>query len=150
MILYNEENQPMNSDDIRNFKHEVINNLKNIESPNEQDLAKELGDLFVQSNQNHFPKLGMKSELTTLTGEKHFSIPGIGKKILQEIKKIVCAVLHAGSTAGDIFDAVVEALASIIPGGGLIMRILKPLIEKIVKYIMSQGIGRFCGWEPNN
>ncbi len=65
---------------------------------------------------------------------------GFGKKILKEVKKVVCSKVDENTGSDQILELVVGALTTIIPGGLL----MKPVVNMVTKLIVGQGISTFC------
>jgi len=137
MLLFNEKNEQL---DVASLKKEILANLKNVKTPQKEEIEKELGAYY-----NNALAIDMKSyhpEITAVkafSGQTEISFLGLGG-ILEKIRRFICKILTGSSTEGDIIDAILQAIASIIPGG----IILKGIIEKIAKYIISMGVGAFC------
>jgi len=136
MLLVNENHQQINVDELKASLKEIDTN----EVPTQEDLEKELGNYYGQALQTDTLQYGLQGVTTQSFATQAFSPGGIGGKILAAIKKFICGILDGNSTEDEIIDAILNAIASIIPGGV----ILKPIVEKIVKYIISQGISAFC------
>lgn len=131
-----EKNQPINMDELL---IEIKNDRE--QAPSKDVLEKELATFYLQHQ---------TSELTTfnLEGDKVSAVIesltlhqlALGKGILEKIRAFICKILSATATTEDIIKAVQKALNAIIPGAGMI----KALVLKIVKYILSIGIGKLC------
>jgi ABC-type amino acid transport substrate-binding protein len=142
MLLFNEKHEQL---DIKDVKAK-LQNLENVPTPSLQDVQTALGDYYSQALQLQGANYQFKAALTpsvALADQAAF-LPGIGGKILEELKKIICAILNGASTTSDILEAVLNALASIIPGGAFI----ETLAKIVVKYLLSQGVDSFCGFQP--
>jgi hypothetical protein len=134
MLLFNEKNEQLNIEDVK----AKLRNLDSIPVPTEQEVTDSLGNYYNQSFELQRNTLQIGNEMMpslSLTG-----LGGIGKKILDQIRKIICGILNGSSTQGDILDAILKALASIIPGGIFI----ETLAKMLVKFILSKGIVTFC------
>jgi hypothetical protein len=83
---------------------------------------------------------GFKALALESSDNKSFSLRGLGKKILKKIKSSICGILNNESGEDDIIDAVLSAIIAIIPGGVII----KVIIKKLLQFILSLGIGKFC------
>ena len=130
MLLYNEQLQQTT---LAAFRQQILDNLDDVAVPNDAELESDLTGYYNQAAQ-----LDVGQYHANLIAP---SLGGIGKRILEKIRAFVCAILNSGSTAEEIIDAILKALGSIIPGGIIIAWIVK----KIVKYLISRGIGAFCG-----
>lgn len=142
MLLFNEQHEQLNIGDVK----AELQNLNDVPTPSLEEVQSALGDYYNKALQIQGANLRFAAELKpidALAPEGAF-LGGIGDKILDEIKKIICAILDDGSTPGQILDAVLSALSGIIPGGIFIETIAKTL----VKYLLSTGIGAFCGVAP--
>jgi hypothetical protein len=139
MLLFNEQHAQLNIKDVM----AELKNLNDVPTPTIEDVQTALGNYYNQALQLQAAKYQFKAELapTTAVANQAAFLPGIGGKILAEIKKIICGILDGSSTEDQILQAVLNALASIIPGGVFI----KALANIVVKYLLSTGITKFCG-----
>ncbi len=134
MYLQHEINgklQLMSADEIQSLKKELLD-TDQVESLSEEQLTKDLANYYQTAHTLEMQSMGMVT--TQLFG---INIPDI----LKRIKKFICSKVGAGSSRDEIVDAIIEALAGIIPGGVII----KALAKKLVKYILDKGIDTFCG-----
>lgn len=134
MFLFNEKNELLNIEDVK----AKLQNLDSVPVPTEQQVTDALGNYYGQSLDLQRNAFQLGAELIS-----PLSLPvlgGIGKKILEQIKKIICGILNGSSTQSEILDAILKALASIIPGGIFI----ETLAKMLAKFILSKGIGTFC------
>ena len=104
-----------------------------------------MGNYYHQALQLQEANFQIKAELVPLTDALPQSsfLGGLGGKIFAEIKKIICPLLDGTSTEDQIIQAVLSALATIIPGGIFI----EALASIIVKFLLSTGISNFA---PHN
>jgi hypothetical protein len=123
MQAFNESNELVNVDE---FKSELLD-LEDTSVPTEEEIIRDLEQAYQQGNAN-------------VTGMSDISFAGIGSSILQKVKGVICNVVGPNSSSGDIVDAVLDALVTILPGGFL----LKPLAKKLAKFVLSTGINAFC------
>jgi hypothetical protein len=140
MLLFNQNHEQLNVGDIK----AELENVDHTEVLSTKELENELGDYYNQALKLE----GNKYQFTTkfanaatdnfLVSESFF--PKIGQDILEAIKKFVCGKVDGSSTSSEIIDVILDAIVSIIPGGIL----LKPIVKKLVKYILSIGISNFC------
>lgn len=114
--------------------------LESIDMPRQEELEEELGAYYINSlkTESILTSFVSPGEMKGLIGG--FNPLAIGKKILQQVRKAICAVLNEGSTASEIAEAVLQVLTGIIPGGPII----KLVAQKVVKFILGKGIGTFC------
>jgi len=134
MLLFNEKHEQLNIKDVK----AKLQNLGNIPTPTLQDINTALGSYYTQALKLQGAKYRFKAEF--MNASEAAFLPGIGGDILGAIKKFICSILNGSSTEDEILDAVLSALASIIPGGVFI----ETLAKIVVKYILSLGIGSFC------
>ena len=142
MLLFNEKNEQLNIGDVKTG----LKNLDDVAMPTLEEVKTALGNYYKQALQLQSANFQVKAELAPMVAavpDASF-LGGIGGKILDEIKKIICGVLDGNSTQDDIIQAVLNALAGIIPGAIFI----KALANIIVKYLLSTGITAFCGLPP--
>lgn len=123
MFLQNENQELVN---VEELKISLLD-LKNIPDTSSEELNKELENLYSMA-------------LAKETGENVMIAGTVVGDLLRKIKKFVCSKIDENSTTEEIIDAILQALASIIPGG----IIIKLLVEKLVKFILTQGITNFC------
>jgi hypothetical protein len=132
MLLYNEKFQQL---DVNTLKVELKNEL-DIPVPTKEELEEDLGNYYSEADSLEAANYGLEPMPLTLAANRK----GIGRKILQKIKQFICGVLNENSTIDKIIDTILNALAAIIPGG----IIIKWIVKKILKFILSFGIGKFC------
>jgi hypothetical protein len=130
MFITNEQGQVLPADEL---KRDIVDNIDRIARPDTATLEAELENYYALALNKHTKEL-------SLTIASMPSLAGKGGGILNKIKKFVCSIIGDKSTTGEVADAVLQAITSIIPGG----IIIKVVVEKIVKLIVSQGVGAFC------
>lgn len=62
------------------------------------------------------------------------------RKIWERIRKVLCQFLSAGSTASEFIDAILSAIAAVIPGG----IVIKWILNKLVRFVLETGYQRLC------
>ena len=62
------------------------------------------------------------------------------RRLWKKIRKYCCEFLKEGSTEEDIINVILEAVASIIPGG----IIIKALLKRLVQFILHKGYASLC------
>ncbi|TFF33934.1 hypothetical protein [Mucilaginibacter psychrotolerans] len=132
MLLHDENYRQLNIEDIK----AALLNSKDTAAPTETELEQALGEHY-----QHAFNLESKHYELGAALSPAFDIFGIGRKILAAIKKFVCGFVGPGATREEIIDAVVKALASVIPSGIFDEKI----VRWVVNFIVSKGIGAFCG-----
>jgi hypothetical protein len=139
MFLFNEQHEQLNVQDVK----AELKNLNDGTTPTIEDVQSALGNYYNQALKLQAARFQFKAELKPVaaTTNQAAFLPGIGAKILAELKKILCGLLDGTSTEDQIIQAVLSALASIIPGGVFI----KALANIVIKYLLSTGITAFCG-----
>lgn len=140
MFLFNEQNEQLNIGDVK----AGLKNLKSVPMPTLAEVQTALGNYYNQALDKQSARFNAKATLAPAGAAQADFLGGIGGKILDEIKKIICAILNGNSTEDEIIQAVLSALATIIPGGIFI----KALANIVVKYLLSLGINSFCGVAP--
>jgi len=138
MVLFNEQHQQLN---VKDVKAELKKSSQG-PAPKVEEVKIALGNYYHQALQLQGARLQFKAELAPAAASaiQGSFLPSIGGKILDEVKKIICGILDGSSTKDQIIQAVLDALASIIPGGIFI----KTLANTLVKYLLSKGIASFC------
>jgi hypothetical protein len=142
MLLFNEKNEQLNVKAVK----AGLKNLKDTPTPSLEEVQTALGNYYNQALQIQTARFKVKADLASVTvaAPQGSLFGGIGSNILAEIKKIICGILDGNSTEDEIIQAVLNALATIIPGGVFI----KTLANIIVKFLLSTGITAFCGVQP--
>jgi hypothetical protein len=110
MLLVDENNQQINIDSIKTD----LKNYTQLPTPSQQEVENSLGAYYHQALQLEAGKYSFE---VALAPNAMMDLPGIGKKILEAVRKFVCGFLTGSSTIDQIINAVLTALASIIPGG---------------------------------
>jgi hypothetical protein len=136
MLLYNENFQEIDSNAL---KAELKNELE-IETPTEEEVEEDLASYYSKAMALDTASYGLPSVTLKSLSDQSFSKKGIGKKILKKIKEFICGILNEDSTMDQIIDAILTAIAAIIPGGVII----KLIVKKLLKFILSMGVGKFC------
>lgn len=132
MFLYNENFEPISQAEIDAFKTE-LELARDPVKLSQEEIEADLENYYLQADQiekNHF---GIQIEANR-------SFLGIGKGLFKKIKELFCRFLHEGSTASEIIDKILEAIATFIPGGILI----KWLAAKIIRYFLNVGYNALC------
>lgn len=140
MLLYNELNQLV---DLSVLKAELKEELKNESDniiPTEEEIENDLGSYYSQAMILESENYGFKTLALESFDSNSFSIRGLGRNILKKIKRFICSILNNESGEYDIIEAVLNAIANLIPGG----IIIKFVVKKILKFILSMGVGKFC------
>jgi hypothetical protein len=137
MLLFNEQHEQL---DAETLKAELAD-LDNVPTLTDEEVEATLQNYYQQALQLEGDHFGFKTEFAEATEMALF--PGIGK-LLEKIRKFICGFLTPNSTSDEIINAILQAIAAIIPGG----IVIKPLLQLIIKYILSKGIGTFCPVEP--
>lgn len=137
MKLQNLDLQPL---DIEQLKKEILSEYTQEAIPESKEIENDLADLYLKAFTANASPFFNLSEATkeNLTAEYAGALAGSG--IWQRVRRIICKILNHASTAEEIIDAILEALASVIPGG----IILKKIAMKILRYILNQGVLAFC------
>jgi hypothetical protein len=133
MYLVDENYQPLSVEDVKAY----LLNLDDVEDTDEETLDAELGSYYAQALQIEASKRNFQAQFLTVSAEGFF--PGIGS-ILDSIRRFICNIIKETSTRDEIIDAILDAISGIIPGGIL----LKPILKKLVKYILNLGFDGFC------
>lgn len=131
-----EKNQPIKID-------ELVSEVQNDQThaPTKDALEKELAAFYLQHQTSQFASFNLED--STVSSIMAAATPHkllIGGGIWEKIRAFICKVLKPNSTIEEIIQAVLDTLADIIPGANLI----KALVRKIVKYILSIGIPKLC------
>ncbi|RYE43640.1 MAG: hypothetical protein EOP48_22830 [Sphingobacteriales bacterium] len=136
MLLFDEQNQEV---DLEKFKADILNDVKleNLDEDNEESLEQDLAQMYTDALDSQFQEFDLNDE-GGLEGITVFA--GLGKKILEKIRKLVCPKLGNDASRESITDAVLEVIASILPGG----KIIRFVIRKLVHFIIGRGVQAFC------
>jgi hypothetical protein len=134
MLLFNEQHQPLNIEDIK----AEFANLDTTGAPDEQEVENALGEYYQKALQLEGNKFQFQASFAPAA--EAMGLFPIGKGILDAIKKAICSVLNDNSTSEEILSVILDALASIIPGGIFI----KHIAQLLVKFIFAKGIKNFC------
>lgn len=139
MFLQDENLDLINSSELKN---ELLDSMEDVELASEQEIEKDLASMYLAASNATTALYYKKDKIAGLVSQKalSFSFPKAGKNVFGKIKEFICKFLNEGSTTSDIIDAILDAIASIIPGGVII----KGIIKKLVKFILNKGIGSFC------
>lgn len=137
MLLFNEKHEQLNADAVA----ADLANLDDVATPTGDEVEAILQDYYKQALQLEGARYGFKAEFAAPAALAAF--PGIGS-ILDAIRKFICGIVNEGSTTQQIIDAILQAIASVIPGGIIINLLVKP----VIKYILSIGIKAFCPVNP--
>jgi len=140
MFLFNEQNEQLNIGDVK----AGLKDLKNVPTPTLADVEAALGNYYSKALDMQSARFNAKATLAPAVASQANFLGGIGGKILGELKKLLCGFLDGNSTEDEIIQAVLSALATIIPGGIFI----KALANIVVKYLLSIGIKDFCAVAP--
>jgi len=145
MYLFDENFAPI---DVEALKDELKEDqLKDTwtDEIDEGELEYELAEMYLTAADATAHSYYSSEKLARLASERAlaFSPALAGKNIFRRVRTFVCKFLKEGSTLGEIVDAVLEALSSILPGGIIIEKVVK----KLVRFIINRGLTRFCGWE---
>lgn len=137
MLLYDENLQQLN---VAELKAELLD-VTDVADISEDELELQLSEYYSNSLALDTAQYQLQVIVSpSILGIAEFSFSGIGRRILGKIKDFICRLLNPDSGIPDLIDAIVDAIASIIPGG----IIFKGVVKKVVKFIISQGIGAFC------
>ncbi|XZF12386.1 hypothetical protein ACTHGU_11385 [Chitinophagaceae bacterium MMS25-I14] len=138
MLLTDEKGMNINADGL---KEDLLRSIDETPDVSQEELENDLSGYY-QAALTQDMRLNGADEtgLRNLNMAAAVAIWPFGKNILSRIRKFICKVLNGSSTTGDIIDAVLDAIASIIPGG----IVIKAIIRKIVKYVLNQGVNAFC------
>ena len=122
----------MSESAISAFKAEVLAELDNIPVPDLSELEADLSEYYIQADQADKSQYNLNGLAPVAAN--------FGGSIFEKIRKFVCSILSADSTAQDIIDAILDAVSSIIPGGVFIGWIVK----KAIRYILNLGYQALC------
>lgn len=139
MLLQNEQLELI---DPKKLKEELLKDFKNTDLVDEESIENDLAHMYLSASNATASLYYTNEKIADFASNRAlaFSFPLAGKNILGKIRDFICKFLNEGSTASDIIDAILEAIASIIPGGVIIKGILK----KLIRFILNKGIGSFC------
>jgi hypothetical protein len=132
MVLYNENYELISQVEIDAFKKE-LELTSDKTAQNQGEIEADLEKYYVEADQIVKKHYGMPIDSTR-------AFLGIGKGLLKKIKDLFCRFMGVDSTASEIIDKILEALASFIPGGVFI----KWLASKIIRYFLNMGYNTLC------
>lgn len=136
-VLFNEQLEPLNAVELRNqlLKSNDENKTRNLVDVTEEDLETSLLNWYNKANQIK------RSNLTKATSLQENVVDSFGiKKIWEKIKAELCKKLNPDSSPEKIVDAILSAISAIIPGA----IIIKPLLDKLVRFVLKMGYSRLC------
>lgn len=133
MLLFNEQHAQLNPQEVA----AELANLDGVETPTTQETESLMEEYYKRALQLEGAHFGFNTSFAASAELGAF--PGFGN-ILDAIRKFICGIVNENSTTQEIIDAILQAIATIIPGGIIINLLVKPLI----KYILSLGIKAFC------
>lgn len=121
------------------YAAEILSEGLGLEPVTEEEAQDALAELYV---------IGYNEEIATVLNPgiiavQTVDVTAINKRNLWErLKEAICDFIKGeGSTIwGDFVEKVLDFVSIIIPGGGLIKR----LVKIIVKYLINYGLGRLC------
>lgn len=137
MLLHNLQLQPIDVDALK----QSLKNLDDVSEPTQEELEQELGDYYDTTltvdaaSRNYVVKYNNANLMATAN---LFSVNG--NSIFTRIRQAVCAAINALSSVDEIIDAILNAIASIIPGGVIIEWIIK----RLVKFFLNKGFAWLC------
>lgn len=140
MILVNENNELLSMNQVKLLKEEIRSDYLAAPLPTEEELELDLSDYYVQAQRTELQSLGYIASIKSIQSGGTFSRLGFGRGLWIRLRNILCKILNAASTIDDIIEAILAALASIIPGGVII----KWIVKKIVHYVINLGYQRLC------
>lgn len=136
MYITNERNELI---DVQSLKAELAN-FTEAELLSQDEMEAELSTYYMSALNDDCNMYGVASPALTAMAADDFSVRRIGRGILRRIKEFICKVLGEDATVDQIIDAILNALATIIPGG----RIIAFLVKKLIRFVIDLGIGKFC------
>ncbi|SEI40351.1 hypothetical protein SAMN05216327_101274 [Dyadobacter sp. SG02] len=128
--------------DVDSLKKEIERDLPETPVLTEDEIEDDLAEMYLSASNVTASLYYNNEKIAALasTRARSFAARRAGRGILKKIRDFICRFLNEGSTTSDIIDKILEALASILPGGVII----KFLVKKIVKFVLNRGIGAFC------
>ena len=81
---------------------------------------------------------------TRTTAEGMVNRRKVGKRLLGRLYDYICKKLTANSSKDEIIEIILEALTALLPGG----KIIKRIVERIIKFIINSGIALICKVKP--
>jgi hypothetical protein len=139
MVLYNEQLQLI--PDPGAFKEKL--KLEYDEEPDstQEELELALGEAYSQMLNVDAAKNFYSVSLTAAAPAASPQLFGmIGHNIFERIRGAVCSVINALSTVDEIIEAIVSAIAAILPGGGIIAW----LVKRVIKFFLGKGFAWLC------
>lgn len=133
MLLYNENLQQLNPEVLL----AELAELADVTVPGKDGLERLLSDYYHLAQRIDGGQYGViGSEKTTAFA---------GSLIWQKIRDFGCPRLAPDSSITEIAGVVLQAVASIIPGG--VVNVQR--VRSLIKYIMHNGLGAFCNYKPD-
>lgn len=138
MYVLNESNELVAS---HVYAKELFSEGFGFETVTEEEAEEALATLYDTSMKAQLNTLfmGNDAEKTSLLAN-YETLSFNRKKLWATIKEYFCRFIKEDTTFKDILTQIIEAIASVIPGGKLI----KALVKIIVKYLFGQGIQIIC------
>ncbi|MDY0905210.1 hypothetical protein [Pedobacter sp. CFBP9032] len=137
MLLRNLQLQPLSIEEIK----QSLRNLDDVSIPDQDELEIELGDYYntaltLDASNNDYTIKYKGKALESNRGL--FKING--SKILEQIRVLICKFLSREATLEDFIDIILEAIATIIPGGVF----MEWLVKKLIKFLYNKGYDLLC------
>ena len=134
MLLFNEQHQQLNVQEVK----AALKDLNDVPTLTQSEVQKTLGTYYQNALDLEGRKYQFKTDFETQSAESF--LPRIGSGIWDTIRKFICGIVNGSSSSDEIIEAILQAISSIIPGGTIIIG----LVKMVVKYILSIGIDKFC------
>jgi len=135
MLVRNENQQLVNTS---TYTNEILNEGLGADTVTEAMAQNALAELYISANQDISSTILANNRMETFVPLNVDSFNLIG--LWTELKRIFCSIVKEDSTYGKIIDAILEAIASIIPLGKLV----KKFVKVIIKFFLQEGIDKVC------
>ncbi len=137
MLVRNEDFQFVT---IKDYANQLLEDGLGFDAVTEQEAEDALAELIELSNSQYYGNM-FSGEVESLRALS-YSVKALidKKKLLKEVKKAFCKIAKDDSTFKGIVEIILEAIGSVIPGGVLVVK----LVKIIVKYLIGVGVKKIC------
>jgi hypothetical protein len=108
--------------------------------PDEQDVKDALAEMYLHASDAVATLYYVKLETLRAARNLSFSIEMTGTSLWNRLKVHLCKMLNEEWGVNDVVHSVLEFMATFMPGGIVIAR----LVKRVVKYILAQGYRNLC------
>lgn len=118
----------------------IINELSHTAVPNEQDVKDALAQLYMQACNATASLYYVKIDTFNTAKSLSFSIEMTGESLWKRLRVHLCKTVEPEWGINQVVRAVLEFMATFIPGGVIILH----LVTRMVRYILAHGYYSLC------